>query len=364
MTFRLSLYDNNVEPFLPLLQKHCNRWKRIEIVGDKFRLIQQVLAFTTFSDLHILECLVVRMDDNAFQPRLISNNLLTHTPRLTTLDVSSFLFLHLPPIDTLVNVALRPCYVTCHILDGLARSPIEVLKLGLCAWGSFLSSPPFNYPSLSQLTVEQIDWVTLRDLLDVLVAPRLNDLAIMLDLDQYTFAIDMEDSVALSHHLPSVTRLSITALCISAPMDFLRALIFLFGWKFPGTTHFTTNFPMDYLSALQTPLLQTFFPEDFEEMGFIMTNTTSLPSSIPAMLFPRLAHLRCSDTSMQYAPESLSSIAQCRRHLGCPLASITCHFDQLSTQNIEQLKSNVGELYDWTEDEVDFEDGTRSWGEL
>lgn len=364
MTFRLALHDNDVELFLPLLQAYCNRWKRIEIVGGKFALIKQVLAFTTFSDLHILECLVVRMEHIAMHSLLKHNALLTLAPRLTTLDVSSFLFLHLPPVDTLINVTLRPCYVTRRLLVRIARSPVETLKLGLCAWDSFVTSSPISYSSLLQLTVERIEWVTLRDLLDVLVAPRLDDLAIMLDLDQYTIAIDMEDTIALSHHLPSVTRLSITALSISAPMDFLRALIFLFGWKFPGITHLTTNFPMDYLMDLQTPPPDAIFPWDFEAMGFFLANITSIPCSLPAMLFPRLSHLRCSDTTMHLSHRSLSIIAHWRRQYGYPLVSIMCHFDQLSPLDIAELKSKVGELHDWTEDEVDFEDGTKWYGAL
>lgn len=355
ISFRISSDDNEIAPFLPILKIYCNRWRRIEIIGDQFPLIQQVLAFTGISDLHILEHLVVRNEPITSLP--MRNSLLRRAPRLTTLAASSFLFAHFPPLKTLVNVTLCPCRVTRHILVALASSPVETLKFAMSSWASSFSTSPINFPSLLQLTVEKIEWGTLWQLLGVLVAPRLEYLDIALLLDPGIRAIGMEDSVNLSHHLRSVTHLSITALRIDAPMNYVTALIFLFGWKFPSVTHFTTNFPVDHLCALHTSAQTLHFPDDLEALGFDLGNTTSLPRSIPAVLFPLLVNLSCSDTTMHYSPHFLSWIAQFRSDMGYHLDSVTFHFDQLSTLNISLLRCFVGELHDWVGEEVDFQDG-------
>lgn len=356
LSFRMSSHDNEIHKFLPLLQKYSDRWQRIEILGRQLRLLQKVLSFTMFSQLPLLEYLVVRKVPTTFHCFPIGKFLLTCAPRLTTLDVSSFIFLHFSPLTSLVSVTLSPCYVTRHIIDALANSPIETLKLGSCTW-TYVFSSAIHFPYLARFTVDGIEWATLRDLLHVLVAPRLVHLDIMLELDQATGEIDMEDSVQLSHQLPSVTHLTITALCIDASMEHVPALIYLFGWKFLSVTHFTTNLPVEYICALHTFAHDLRLPYVLEALGFSLSNISSVPNSIPAVLFPRLVELRCSNTYIHYSPQVLIAIAQYRRDLGCPLYSITCHFDRLLDDDLSQLNCFVEELHDWKEDEIDFSDG-------
>lgn len=358
ISFRVSLNDIGIRAFLPLLKKYCHRWRRIDIFAIQFPLIKKVLEFTTTSQLHLLEHLVVHKEPPTLHYVPIQDIFLTRAPRLATLVASSYLFVHLPQLTTLVDVTLRPCYATSHMLKALASNPIEKLQLGLCSWdSSIFSSPPIHFQILLQLTVDGIDWFTLWGLLDILTAPRLRTLDLTLELDQYTRAIDLEDSINLYHHMHSVTHLSITALCINSPTDYVSAIVFLFGWKFPSVTCLTTNLPIDYLCALQTSAHNAHFPDEFEALGFTLPNIASVPQSIPAILFPRLIDLRCSDTSLQYSPRALHLIAKFRRDMCCPLDSITCHFEKLSVVNLSLLESLVGELHNWTDDEVDFQDG-------
>lgn len=351
LSFRISDDDNCIPLYLPLLEKFADKWQSIEIIGEQFAHVQSVLKFTARCNLSILQRLTVRNQSitlNYPPPR--QPLLLIEAPRLIQLDVSSFLLVHLTPSKTLVDVMLLPCYITIRVLKTLAFSRIETLKFGQCLWDKISPVYTVEFPSLLQLTIDGIPWTTLEDLMQILVVPRLRALDITLELDRHTHIIDLEEAMYLSHHMPCITHLSVTCVRIDGCLDYVNALIFLFGWKFLSVTHFTTNLPTIFLSGLWTGTFD--MAKGYCDHGFYLVHNADVPLSIAAIAFPKLVYLHSSaDTRLDVYYRSLSWIAYARSAGGFPLVAIMCHLQFLSPYSKAILDDHV-QLHDWTGDEV------------
>lgn len=353
LSFRMSSHDSQMNSYLPLLEQFAHRWQHIEIVGKQLELVKMALAFTSQCELPILQSLTVRKEPFTLNSPGFGPLLLTQAPRLTQLAVSSFMFIHLTPSRTLVDVMLAPCCVVVQVLKTLSISPIQTLKLCGCTWGSLAPAPTIDFPSMINLQIDGIPWFILYELLGMLRTPRLRAFDVNLELDSLTDTIDLEESLNLTHHMPSITHLIVTAQGIPHPMDYVPALVFMLGWKFLSVTHFTTNLPVGYLSALHTRTWEMQMPDHFLDHGFFSTRTHDVPNTLPNLAFPRLVDLRCSDNSLYLSVYDMMCIVDVRSALGCPLEAVTCHKDQLSHITTQKLESYVV-LHDWTEEEVHF----------
>lgn len=135
----------------------------------------------------------------------------------------------------------------------------------------------------------------------------------------------------------------------------IAVIVFIFGWKFLSVAQFTTNLPLDFLSTLQSSVHTLEFPDDLKALGFSEKHVSSISSSIPAITFPQLINLCCSDNDIQYSQQPLCWITRSRHNLGYPLHLITSYLTQLPPKNISLLKRYVDELHDWMEHEAQLE---------
>lgn len=352
LSFRISDGDDHIPPFLPLLEQFAHRWQSIEIIGKEFAHVQMVLEFTTHCRLGSLRRLVIHNQSITSHHPPIQQPFLIDAPFLLQIYVSSFVFIHLCPSKTLVDVTLLPCFITINVLRILSVGRIETLKFGLCFWDRLSPVYTVEFPRLLRFTIDGISWTTLEDILQILVAPRLVALDITLQLDRHTHMIDLEEALSLSHRMPCIADLSINCVRIDGCLAYVNALIFLFGWKFLSVTHFTTNLPTYFLSGLWTSTLM--MDQEYPDHGFYLTHEVDVPLSIPAIAFPNLVHLKTSSAVGQdLHHRSLRRITIARKTEGVPLTDITCYLEYLSSNDRNVLQPLL-RLHDWTGDEVEF----------
>lgn len=221
-------------------------------------------------------------------------------------------------------------------------------QLGYC-WHALLSMPILRFLLLQKLKMDGIPWDTLNKMLRVLVAPALQTLEITLDLDYPTAMINLAKAEAVTCHMPALTHLAISTRRLS-DSNYVGALMFMYGWTFVTITHFTTNIPIFYLSALHLGNTRLSQPGFQYRHGF--PQPFPMPSIAPCIAFPRLRHLTCSDTNPRESLEILVRIPHVRMVTGLGLETLTCRADLLSFYDVARLERYVPVYqYDVTDEE-------------
>lgn len=192
-------------------------------------------------------------------------------------------------------------------------------------WYLIITMPKLSFTCMQQLKLHDIAWDTLNELLCVLAAPVLHTLDITADLDEPTEMIALEVAVTVTSRTPALTHLAIRARRIYETSRHVFALVFMYGWTFSTVTHFTTNLPINYLSALHVGNTRLGSPRLQQRFGFPAPfRMISTPLGIS---FPRLRYLDCSDTYPSESLQTLVRIAHVRMVIGSPLDAITFRTD-------------------------------------
>lgn len=356
LDFRVEESDEDVDihPFVHVLEQHALRWRSITLSCVEFVMAQALLQFTCYRALPLLESLIIS-DDPPVLTHDGSNLLLRLAPGLRQFTISSVHLRHFSPIKSLVDVRLMPCYGTDALLQKLSLSHVQTLYLERCVWASLTTSSPAHFPFLVNLTVQDISWFTFLELLDVLDAPLLQKLSVLLEITDPILWIPLEESLGISSHMPKLTHFAITLRDMRHGLHILSAIIFTCGWAIPTVTHLTTNIPVQFFSAFYTSGLSLIFPARFFDHGFEISESPPSYLDVPSFAFPSLRCLRFHDPHLYMYPTELRKIAMFAKTHKIPLASMTIDTDHFSNYELESFKCHV-EIKNWEDEGVELDD--------
>lgn len=345
--------DPQLAQFMHIFSHYSHRWEQIEIRTEETAHALQLLHATSSAPL--LTSLVIRDPQQPLAVLSSGTRLLAYAPNLTNMYVRTCYMSHLAISSSLVNLTLLPCHVTPDAFAAIAASPIENLRFNGCTWG-LNAGPlvPVIFHSLEQLIVSDVPWDTLSDLLQLIDAPNVHTLVLVLDLDPCTYSLDLAHALGLAPHMPSLTDLLI-AVHSSAihSVWYTPAVISACAWAFPTVTSFTTNLSVKHLSGL--------FPDEEQcvldpEVGFSFDGTPPLLPN-PLVGFPNLQALRSADEFVSDHVPELIRLAQSRLEAGYPLDSITTYMHSIQEEQIDELLVWVSYMQDWgQEDAVEADD--------
>lgn len=284
---------------------------------------------------------------------LIGNPPLSYAPNLVKMQVRACYLTCLASSATLVDLTLMPCHVTPDVFAAISSSPIELLRFKSCTWalsGAILA--PVRFECLEQVIIDDIHWDNIPELLQIIDAPNIDTLALILELDADTYDIDLVRALAVTSNMPNLSNLMIA---IHSPEVFVAwyipAVLYMIAWALPTVTHFSTNISIKHLLCMFSDDDQIIFTENAVDTGFSL-DTPLPPLPIPAIGFPNLETLRSDDEHLTDHVDDLVRLARSRFEAGYAFESITLHVRWLSGDEIDRVLEWSPFIDEWLYEEI------------
>lgn len=177
-------------------------------------------------------------------------------------------------------------------------------------------------------------------------APSLHTLNVSIKLDPRIQLLSLEEALSVTSRTPSLTHLAVAFDGLSDGCSYMPAIVLTLAWAFPTVTQFTADIPVCFLSVLCAHSSMFICPLNHMDCGFSLSERNPLLMDIPAIAFPRLKHLRCTDQTIGHDSRDLVALVSHREGIDCPLESITCYAGCLEPEDAAALQYRVV-VYDW-----------------
>lgn len=330
------VHDDDFRSFIPIFRKHQHKWHSIEIQGCSLSQLCHVINGCRFDSLQNLSFLPCE-DADCGDPSMGVGISVIKPPRLL------YLRLHLVQLHCVRSNTLERLYVECSLspdehplslVAAFAHTNLTRLLLSDLRADNPLPDRGTTLPRLTALILFNVYAASVRPLLDVLNAPQLHTLAVILDTSSPFSSARVTDNSSPLLGYPRMQLLHLNQSGTANHQRVVSMMLFSLGWAFPSATVLQTNIQWGLIAPMLNPT-----PADIPFVGKV---TVSLPAP-----FPRIQTIALRDGGSRSLRVLAQSIAF---RMSTPHAIRQCGVESHLLDIVRSKLSPGVEVIEWSRD--------------